>query len=593
MLLACLSARYLLAMSLASSNVVSISEPVDESPTGRMLEGIIEVLDEFYSANLAQEVTRGMREAASRGYWVASRVPYGYRPVKVQDGDKHRVKLEPEPDTAKVVRQVFGLALSGKGVKEIVKELNLEDIPSPRGKRWGKSQVYSILVNEVYRGTLVWGVQGNYHGNSRLQPVRVEGTFPAIIDATTFQRVQAALRSRAPSKMPPRRAGSPYLLSGLLRCGKCGAAMFGVGAKSGRFHYYVCATAYRTGKESCPEKAVSQQLVEGQVVGKVGGLILKEEHLAELVRLTNEELERSLLQLRERVERVDAQITETEGRLERLYDALETGKIDLDDLAPRIKELKEKRDLLQRARAEARETLSAGRVELISRELVLEYLKDLRGVLEYGSVSEKRAFLRSFIQAIEKDGSQVTMYYTLPLPAEQVPLDPVGVLGTVHDGGAGGTRTPYLFNAIEALSQLSYSPTLLGVAMVCRGGTNKIYQILTGAARQPGPRGYGPAGLHGSLASTRPQAAAAPASLSARAQADSVLPVVQTSSTSSTRRPEASPGHWKAPWTLRARSSWLAMDTCGGVGLVRRSRPGATGRPSLLPTSRASNSDWL
>jgi len=51
--------------------VISINEPLEDTPTGRMLEGMIEVIDEFYSSNLAQEVTRGMREAASRGFWVS------------------------------------------------------------------------------------------------------------------------------------------------------------------------------------------------------------------------------------------------------------------------------------------------------------------------------------------------------------------------------------------------------------------------------------------------------------------------------------------------------------------------------------------
>ena len=65
--------------------VVSITEQADDSPTGKLLEGIIESVDEFYSENLAQEVTRGMREAASRGFWVGSTIPYGYSKVMVQE----------------------------------------------------------------------------------------------------------------------------------------------------------------------------------------------------------------------------------------------------------------------------------------------------------------------------------------------------------------------------------------------------------------------------------------------------------------------------------------------------------------------------
>ena len=60
--------------------VVSITEHADDTPTGKLLEGIIESVDEFYSENLAQEVMRGMRESASRGFWVSSYAPFRLQP---------------------------------------------------------------------------------------------------------------------------------------------------------------------------------------------------------------------------------------------------------------------------------------------------------------------------------------------------------------------------------------------------------------------------------------------------------------------------------------------------------------------------------
>ena len=68
--------------------VVSITEHADDTPTGKLMEAIIESVDEFYSENLAQEVTRGMRESASRGFWVSSYAPFGYNRVMVLDGPK-------------------------------------------------------------------------------------------------------------------------------------------------------------------------------------------------------------------------------------------------------------------------------------------------------------------------------------------------------------------------------------------------------------------------------------------------------------------------------------------------------------------------
>ena len=57
--------------------VISMNEPLEDTPSGRLLEGIIEVLDEFYSANLSQDVTRGMRETANRGFYPGGPPPYG------------------------------------------------------------------------------------------------------------------------------------------------------------------------------------------------------------------------------------------------------------------------------------------------------------------------------------------------------------------------------------------------------------------------------------------------------------------------------------------------------------------------------------
>ena len=102
--------------------VVSITEHADESPTGRLMEAIIESVDEFYSENLAQEVVRGMREAASRGFFLSATAPFGYKRVKVSDGVKDRPTLEVDPVAAPIVQEIFESAQRGNGLKEICKE---------------------------------------------------------------------------------------------------------------------------------------------------------------------------------------------------------------------------------------------------------------------------------------------------------------------------------------------------------------------------------------------------------------------------------------------------------------------------------------
>ena len=87
------------------------------------MEAIIESVDEFYSENLAQEVVRGMRESASRGFWIASRTPYGYNRIMVQDGAKKRPTLETDPTTSPILKRIFDMAEAGRGMLDITRTL--------------------------------------------------------------------------------------------------------------------------------------------------------------------------------------------------------------------------------------------------------------------------------------------------------------------------------------------------------------------------------------------------------------------------------------------------------------------------------------
>ena len=158
--------------------VVSITEQADDTPTGKLLEAIIESVDEFYSENLAQEVVRGMREAASRGYFLGSKAPFGYNRVKVSDGVRERPTLEVDPEAAPIVKEIFESSRRGNGLMEICKELNGRGI-THKGKRWQKNVVHYLLTNEAYTGTAVWGVKSK--GEKAGEPVRVEGAWPALV----------------------------------------------------------------------------------------------------------------------------------------------------------------------------------------------------------------------------------------------------------------------------------------------------------------------------------------------------------------------------------------------------------------------------
>jgi len=379
--------------------VVSINEPVEDTPSGRLLEGIIEVIDEFYSASLSQDVTRGMRESASRGFYTGGPPPYGYRRVKVQDGSVQRVKLEPDADTAPIVQRIFKECLSGNGMIEITRGLNGDGLTTRKNKKWSKTSVSTILKNEVYTGVLIWGqLAVDRNRANHLPIIRVENAWPAIVERETFEEAQRKLAARAPKITHPRVIHSEYILSGLIRCKNCNAAMVGHAVKSGKFFYYMCGNARKRGRGLCATPLLPKDRIENFVIDRIKRYIVTKENLEDLVKLTNEDLAQKCEGENEKLELIKAQIQEAESRLSKLYDALETGEFKGGELAPRIKALLEKKEELQRAKIEAEETLKYHSIELASPAIVNEYVKSLRALLEESSIVSKKVFLRSFIE---------------------------------------------------------------------------------------------------------------------------------------------------------------------------------------------------
>lgn len=156
------SVTYKHMLKKSGVDVISINEPVDDSPAGQMLSGIIEAVDEFYSANLGQDISRGMREAATQGYFVASTAPYGYRRSKiVTDSKRIRYTLTPVANESQRVLAIFNRLSQGVGLKNLAKELNCQGFLTRNGKRWTGSALHKLATNEAYTGTLVWGAHKN------------------------------------------------------------------------------------------------------------------------------------------------------------------------------------------------------------------------------------------------------------------------------------------------------------------------------------------------------------------------------------------------------------------------------------------------
>lgn len=257
--------------------VYSITEQADpETPHGFLLEGIMEVISEFYNMNLKTETMKGMKENAKRGFHNGGQAPYGYRTAAVKEvgGRTKSVWVLGPDEEVNTIRRIYDLYVrQNKGYKAIVGILNEEGVPSPGGKLWSWSTIWHILHNPAYIGQKVWNKHDYSTGKRKKAPedliIRADA-HPAIVDRETFNTVAGLSQKRDYAKGAFKSTGpSLYLLRGLLKCPDCGTNMVtGCNSKSsrGKTRYYQCGTYHRKGSKACKRNGIYKEKIEGSVI---------------------------------------------------------------------------------------------------------------------------------------------------------------------------------------------------------------------------------------------------------------------------------------------------------------------------------------
>ena len=151
--------------------------------------------------------------------------------------------------------------------------------------------------------------------------------------------------------------------------------------------------------------------------------------------MVNEEMDFACSEYRGKPETASAGIGDVNQRLERLYDALETGKVTTDDLSPRIQELRERQKQLNAAKWELEALLADRHLELADEKTVRRFIEELRALLGESPLAERRSFIRGFVSEVKVTGDQVLLTYTLPVPPKELTAEAMPVPPIVQHGG--------------------------------------------------------------------------------------------------------------------------------------------------------------
>lgn len=324
--------------------LISVVERLDKTPQGKLMLYIIVGMNEFYSANLAQETMKGLKENAYKCLHTGGIPPLGY---DVNPDKTYRIN---ETEAA-AVRLIFRMYADGFGYTEILRTLAAHGYKTKRGHSFGSNSLHDLLTNEKYVGNYVFnksasrdsrGKMNRHRYKSDDQIIRIEGGIPSIIDKKLWDEVQIRMKENQ-RRAARNKAKIDYLLSGKIFCGICGSAMVGDSkySRGMEYAYYRCNRGGRT--KECTQRSIPKDLVEQYVIQQINKRIFNPKIIDSICQRVYVSLNSD--KDSNEINRLKAEISELDKKISNITHAIADGvyapelKISLNELSDQRKQL--------------------------------------------------------------------------------------------------------------------------------------------------------------------------------------------------------------------------------------------------------------
>ena len=296
---------------------------VSEGHVDEIKFAVAGLLGAIFLKHLIDKTVRGMAAAVLAGRFAGGRA-YGYKRVIRLDthGELVRGLLEIDENQALVVERIFSEFAAGRSSIQIATGLNLDGVPGPRGGQWNASTIRGdpkkasgILNNPLYVGRLVWGRrqwrrnpdsekrERRYRLRDAAEWIEVKVPHIRMISDPKWAAVQDQIERRKRPTANVSLGGQnrkKHLLSGLIRCSKCGSG-YTISGKD----YYRCAGQKERG--TCSNTvSVRRGPLETATLSILQHQLLTEDH----ARLFAEEFRREMARLKSTSARQDQSIIE-------------------------------------------------------------------------------------------------------------------------------------------------------------------------------------------------------------------------------------------------------------------------------------------
>lgn len=359
---------------IAINDAFDSSEYVGNTPGLEM--AFKNIFYDYYSKDLSAKVKSIKRIQQKRGDFVAAKPPYGYI---ISPADRH--KLEVDPESAEVVKDIFRLTLSGWKPVKIAQWLNKLLIPTPAQRLhklygfqcggfteeqlmsgfWKPVQITKILQDETMTGATVNNrVQVKGVGSrkfKRQKPedyVVVRDTHEAIIDRDTFLQAATIIRNRKTVRTENRKK-KENLFYQKVYCGHCGCKLkHEVHTRHSRIDaIYYCPHARPSGGGTCNLHSIKDEFLKEQVLRPLQ--IQVQLILDKQMSLPKSDKER----LQGRLRAISRLLEQNKCKVPRLYEEYRSGDISKEQFVKQKNAISSASNELNLERSEIEEKLYA------------------------------------------------------------------------------------------------------------------------------------------------------------------------------------------------------------------------------------------
>lgn len=381
-----------------------------ESPTGKLAFQMIGAIGEFERNTIVENVKLGMKARARSGKWNGGKI-LGYDTVKIQGKNSKDIEtvLEVNPEESQLVKLIFELYASGKGLKAITNELNHKGYKTKKGNPFNVNGIKEILHNPTYIGKIRYNVRENWSEKRRRgindDPILVEGEHDAIIPTELWEKVQELYGKK--SGKPQRTFDGSYPLTGLLRCPVCGGGMVAGRTVKNRkdgskytLRYYHCGNWRNKGSAVCSSNGINADYADEYVFTRLTEVICKEKVLKDIVKSLNSKRKNKIKPLEDELQYMEKRISELSGNREKYFSLFEENVLDVSALKKRMASLEEDMKKYSDRREDILRELEENDSQPIPYELVHAVLTDLHKNLDKADDSIKKMLLQLIIKKI-------------------------------------------------------------------------------------------------------------------------------------------------------------------------------------------------